>query len=182
MLNCVLSPSHVVSWVRCGTWLYRFLIFAHFRTFKNEMKYFYWPFQCGVSFLVIFVIYVSWLSCFLVCSLQPCGHLLGKGWLLGSLCYALLFFVTFPCGVLNQVWYLIVSIPNLCPLTYLALGAYVAWAFITYSILLCYASGLTKNCLHFHLTGLIWNCLLHFYYCHLKLLTPFSHWTHLKLE
>ena len=28
---------------------------------------------------IIFVIYVSCLSCFLVCSLQPCGHLLGKG-------------------------------------------------------------------------------------------------------
>ena len=26
-----------------------------------------------------FVIYVACLSCFLVCSLQPCGHLLGKG-------------------------------------------------------------------------------------------------------
>ena len=25
-----LSLSHVVSWVRCGTWLYRFLIFAPF--------------------------------------------------------------------------------------------------------------------------------------------------------
>ena len=28
---------------------------------------------------VIFVNYVSCLSCFLVCSLQPCGYLLGKG-------------------------------------------------------------------------------------------------------
>ena len=27
-------------------------------------------------------------------------------------------FVTFPCGTLGQVWYLIVSIPNLCLLTY----------------------------------------------------------------
>ena len=30
-------------------------------------------------FWIIFVICVSCLSCFLVCSLQPCGHLLGKG-------------------------------------------------------------------------------------------------------
>ena len=33
-----LSLSHVVFWVRCGTWLYRFLIFALFlilRDFKN---------------------------------------------------------------------------------------------------------------------------------------------------
>ena len=34
---------------------------------------------------ILFVIYISCLSCFLVCSLQPCGHLLGKGWPLGSL-------------------------------------------------------------------------------------------------
>ena len=27
-------------------------------------------------------------------------------------------FVTFPCGVLGQVWNLIVSIPDLCLLTY----------------------------------------------------------------
>ena len=29
-LSVFLSLSHVVSWVRCGTWLYRFLIFATF--------------------------------------------------------------------------------------------------------------------------------------------------------
>ena len=27
-------------------------------------------------------------------------------------------FVTFPCGILGQVWYLIVSIPNRCRLSY----------------------------------------------------------------
>ena len=27
-------------------------------------------------------------------------------------------FVTFPCGILDQVWYLIVSIPDLSPLSY----------------------------------------------------------------
>ena len=32
-----------------------------------------------------FLIYVSCLSCFLVCSLQPCVLLLGKGWPLVSL-------------------------------------------------------------------------------------------------
>ena len=30
MFNSVLSLSHVVYWVRCGAWLYRFLIFAAF--------------------------------------------------------------------------------------------------------------------------------------------------------
>ena len=54
--------------------------------------------------------YVSCLSCFLACSLQPCGHLLAKGWPLDSLvCDFLLCFVTFPCGVLGQVWCVIVQ-------------------------------------------------------------------------
>ena len=29
-------------------------------------------------------------------------------------------FVTFSCGILGQVWYLIVSIPDLCPFYYIA--------------------------------------------------------------
>ena len=33
MFNCVLSLSHVVFWVRCSTWLYRFLIFAIILTY-----------------------------------------------------------------------------------------------------------------------------------------------------
>ena len=36
LLLVLLSLSHVVSWVRCGTWLYQFLIFALFLTFTNE--------------------------------------------------------------------------------------------------------------------------------------------------
>ena len=31
---CVLLLSHVVSWVRCGVWVYRFLIFVVFLTMK----------------------------------------------------------------------------------------------------------------------------------------------------
>ena len=67
------------------------------------------------------------LSCYLclvlvmfhVCSVKPCGHLLGKGWPLGSLvCDVLLCFVTFPYGILGQVWCLIVSIPDLYLLSY----------------------------------------------------------------
>ena len=39
-LNFVLL-SHVVSWVRCDTWLYRFLIFAVFLTFiMNSLQFF----------------------------------------------------------------------------------------------------------------------------------------------
>ena len=33
-LTVSLSLSHFVSWVRCGTWLYRFLIFAPLLTFS----------------------------------------------------------------------------------------------------------------------------------------------------
>ena len=61
---------------------------------------------------ILFVIYVSCLSYCLDCSLQPCGHLLGNGWPL----------VTFPCGVPVQMWYLIVSIPDLCLLLTLKHG------------------------------------------------------------
>ena len=31
-------------------------------------------------------------------------------------------FVTFPCGILGQVWYLIVSFPDLCHLSYFLLS------------------------------------------------------------
>ena len=68
---------------------------------------------------ILYVIYVSCLSCFLVYSLQPCGHLLEKGWPLGSLvCDVFLCFVTYQCAVLGQVSYLIVSIPDIFLLTY----------------------------------------------------------------
>ena len=65
--------------------------------------------------------YFSFLFFILPCLfLQSCDHLLGKSWHLGyvvcdcSLC----FFVTFPYGVLGQVLYLIVLIPDLCLLSF----------------------------------------------------------------
>ena len=67
---------------------------------------------CGSFSLFRFVL----LFC-LVCpfQIQPCDHLLGKGRLLGSLVSdVFLCFVTFPYGVPDQVWYLIVSIHDLC--------------------------------------------------------------------
>ena len=36
-----LSLTHVVSWVRCGTWLYRFLMFAPFLTFPSWCSFLY---------------------------------------------------------------------------------------------------------------------------------------------
>ena len=54
------------------------------------------------------------LSHCLVCSLQPCGHLLGRADLL-VLLYMMFscVFVIFPYGVLGQVWYLMVLIPDI---------------------------------------------------------------------
>ena len=47
--------------------------------------------------------------------MQPCGHLLGKGWSLEFLvCDVFLCFVNFTYGALGQVWCLIVLIPNIC--------------------------------------------------------------------
>ena len=43
---------------------------------------------------------------------------MGKGWPLGSRLWCLLWVCHFPIGILGQVWYLIVSIPDLCNLTY----------------------------------------------------------------
>ena len=40
-------------------------------------------------------------------------------------------FVTFPCGILGQVWYLIVSFPNLCRLSYLDRYVFIRFCFKT---------------------------------------------------
>ena len=39
-------------------------------------------------------------------------------------------FVTFPCGILGQVWYLIVSIPDLCRLSYFETTAYTSMQYL----------------------------------------------------
>ena len=36
MVNCDVVTFALVSWVRCGAWLYRFLIFALFLTLKTN--------------------------------------------------------------------------------------------------------------------------------------------------
>ena len=69
----------------------------HKTSLSPPVKCFYWPFQDGAFLWIIFVIYVPCLSCFLVCALKTCGHLLGKGYPLGSLvCDAFLCFSHFP--------------------------------------------------------------------------------------
>ena len=93
---------------------------APLNRFKPSSKIFYWPFQGGTSFVdLLCFCSVLCLLCFVrVCFYVLRGHLLGKGWPLGSRLWCLLWVCHFPIGILGQVWYLIVSIPDLCNLTY----------------------------------------------------------------
>ena len=93
---------------------------APLNRFKPSSKIFYWPFQGGTSFVdLLCFCSVLCLLCFVrVCLYVLRGHLLGKGWPLGSGLWCLLWVCHFPIGILGQVWYLIVSIPDLCNLTY----------------------------------------------------------------
>ena len=93
---------------------------APLNRFKPSSKIFYWPFQGGTSFVdLLCFCSVVCLLCFVrVCLYVLCGHLLGKGWPLGSRLWCLLWVCHFPIGILGQVWYLIVSIPDLCTITY----------------------------------------------------------------
>ena len=67
MFIVFLLLSHVVSWVRCGFWLYRFLIFAVFLTFIFQNAYYYqitWSvttsdYFCACSTLVAFSVFVK---------------------------------------------------------------------------------------------------------------------------
>ena len=52
----------------------------------------------------------------------------------------LFFFVTFPCGILGQKRYLIVSIPDLCHLSYFVANMKVAKSRIIYSSFTIFAS------------------------------------------
>ena len=70
----------------------------------------------------MYVISVLFCYAFLhACLLMPCGHLLGKGWPHGSRLWCLIVTMSLPIGILGQVWYLIGSIPDLCPLSYFVL-------------------------------------------------------------
>ena len=91
---------------------------APLNRFKPSSKIFYWPFQGGTSFVdLLCFCSVLCLLCFVrICLYVLRGHLLGKGWPLGSRLWCLLWVYHFPIGILGQVWYLIVSIPDLCNL------------------------------------------------------------------
>ena len=89
---------------------------APFNRFKPSSKIFYWPFQGGTSFVDLLCFFsVLCLLCLcmrlFICALwSPAGKGL-TSWLsfVVSNC---------PIDILGQVWYLIVSIPDLCTPTY----------------------------------------------------------------
>ena len=88
---------------------------------------FCWPFRGGASFVdLLCFCSVLCLLCFVrVCLYVLCGHLLGGGWPLGSRLWCLLWVCHFPIGVLGRVWCLVVSIPDLCTITYFYKGKIV---------------------------------------------------------
>ena len=90
---------------------------APWNWFKPSSKIFYWPFQCGTSFvdhLCYLCLVIVMLSRLFIATLwSPAGKML-TSWLLFAMFNCT--FVTFPCGILGQVCYLVVLIPDLCPL------------------------------------------------------------------
>ena len=75
-----------------------------------------------VLLLWIICVFCAWcFSCFRVCSLLPCGHLLGKGWPLGSCWWCLLYFCYFPMWYRGSDVVLDCIIYDLCRLSYFKL-------------------------------------------------------------
>ena len=64
--------------------------------------------------LFLSVFFMLW-RLFISALWSPAGNQL-TSWLLFAMFNCV--FVTIPCGILGQVWYLIVSIPDLCCLSY----------------------------------------------------------------
>ena len=118
---------HVISWFIC----FRRWCIVKLRVFHaNQISMcldphlnYGWGWRRYKAVLLLWIFYVFVLACVCyvfvrVCLYVLCGHLLGKGWPLGSRLLCLLWVCHFPIGILGQLWYLIVSIPDLCTLTY----------------------------------------------------------------
>ena len=118
-LSC--KPNIYVSW---STSELRVRL-APFNQFKPSSKIFYWLFQGSTSFVELLCVFFLSCVCYVflsICLYVLCGHLLGKGWPLDSGLWCLTLSLSLSHWYLGQVWYLIVSIPDLCTLTYLALS------------------------------------------------------------
>ena len=82
----------------------------------------------GIEYIMFHKFLISTIICvYVACvsyALASVYYCLVVTWLEKGLTYWLLlvmlvvFFVTFPCGILGQVWYLIVSFPDVCRLSY----------------------------------------------------------------
>ena len=70
-------------------------------------------------FLFCLVFVMSLCASVYMCFVVTCWE---RDDLLALVCDVYCEFVTFPIGVLGQVWYWIVSIPDLCTLTYFSQG------------------------------------------------------------
>ena len=66
---------------------------------------------------------------FMSCVMSPAGKRL-TSWLLFVMFNCI--FVIFPCGILGQVWYLIVSIPDLCRLSFIQVNIGNIHVFLMY--------------------------------------------------
>ena len=114
-LSC--KPNIYASW--CTSELRVRL--APLNRFKPSSKIFYWPFQGGTSFvgslMFFFCLVFSMSLCAFIymCFVVTCWE---RADLLALVCGVLLWVCHFPIVILGQVWYLIVSIPDLCTLTY----------------------------------------------------------------
>ena len=68
-----------------------------------------------ICVIYVLIVFVMPLRLFIAALWSPAGKGL-TSWLSFVMFYCV--FVTFPCGIFGQVWYLIVSIPDLCQLSF----------------------------------------------------------------
>ena len=98
----------------------RYILFKKHMSLSHPVKYFYWPFQCGASFMDHLCYFCLVLLCFharlFVDALWSPARKRLTSWL--SFVMSNCDVVNFPCGILGQVWYLIVLITDLCCLSY----------------------------------------------------------------
>ena len=113
-LSC--KPTIYVSW---STFELRVRL-APWTGLSPPVRYFYWPFLGGTSFAdhlcYLCLVFVRLSRLFIAALWSPAGKVL-TSWL--SFVMFSCVFVTFSCGILGQVRYLNVSIPDLCHLFHL---------------------------------------------------------------
>ena len=119
--------NYSLKWVTIGKTLCLILMGFHF----------YWPFQ-GCTFFVdhyLCLVFVM-LSCLFIAALWSPAVKGLTSWLLFVMFNCT--FVTFPCGILGQVRYLIVLIPDLCPfLTSIYKTSILPWTQLILEFILC---------------------------------------------